>query len=147
MLKKKRTEMLRLCKKMRIYDSPCSIHGEVANCPLKMNKRKGSKIYFANHHEDCGNCEFYIAGKYGNWRGTTYIFCSGQEYISSLEDFKIPKEERYKKRDERARENSWEGLLDESIRCEFCGSRLKRRVGVNGAFLGCTNYPKCKYTR
>ena len=31
--------------------------------------------------------------------------------------------------------------------CPKCGSRMQERKGKNGAFLGCLNYPKCKYTR
>ncbi len=31
--------------------------------------------------------------------------------------------------------------------CPVCGSKLKLRTGKYGNFLGCTNYPKCKYTR
>ncbi|CAL1238941.1 type I DNA topoisomerase [Candidatus Methylocalor cossyra] len=35
--------------------------------------------------------------------------------------------------------------LDES--CPECGGRLSIRLGRNGRFIGCTNYPDCKYTR
>ena len=31
--------------------------------------------------------------------------------------------------------------------CPVCGSKLKLRTGKYGNFLGCSNYPKCKYTR
>ena len=31
--------------------------------------------------------------------------------------------------------------------CPECGSRLSIRLGRNGRFVGCTNYPTCKYTR
>lgn len=30
--------------------------------------------------------------------------------------------------------------------CPYCGSELKIRKGKYGIFLGCTRYPKCKYT-
>lgn len=30
--------------------------------------------------------------------------------------------------------------------CPLCGEKLTRRKGRNGAFLGCTAYPSCKYT-
>jgi DNA topoisomerase-1 len=36
-------------------------------------------------------------------------------------------------------------LLDET--CPECGGRLSIRLGRNGRFIGCTNYPECKYTR
>ncbi len=35
--------------------------------------------------------------------------------------------------------------MDEA--CPECGSKLSIRLGRNGRFVGCTNYPTCKYTR
>lgn len=35
--------------------------------------------------------------------------------------------------------------MDEA--CPDCGSKLSIRLGRNGRFVGCTNYPTCKYTR
>lgn len=35
--------------------------------------------------------------------------------------------------------------MDEA--CPECGSKLSIRLGRNGRFIGCTNYPTCKYTR
>ena len=31
--------------------------------------------------------------------------------------------------------------------CPECGGQLSIRLGRNGRFIGCTNYPECKYTR
>ena len=31
--------------------------------------------------------------------------------------------------------------------CPECGSRLIERNGRNGRFMGCSGYPRCKYTR
>jgi hypothetical protein len=31
--------------------------------------------------------------------------------------------------------------------CPFCGGQLVKRKGPYGRFLGCTNFPVCKYTR
>lgn len=31
--------------------------------------------------------------------------------------------------------------------CPWCGNELANRTGKNGIFLGCSNYPICKYTR
>lgn len=37
---------------------------------------------------------------------------------------------------------------DASIeKCPRCGGALLKREGKFGDFLGCTNYPKCKYTK
>lgn len=35
--------------------------------------------------------------------------------------------------------------IDET--CPECGGQLSIRLGRNGRFIGCTNYPNCKYTR
>lgn len=34
-----------------------------------------------------------------------------------------------------------------SNRCPLCGAELKRRKGKYGLFWGCSNYPKCRYTK
>lgn len=31
--------------------------------------------------------------------------------------------------------------------CPYCGGKLVQRKGPYGNFLGCSNYPECKYTR
>ena len=31
--------------------------------------------------------------------------------------------------------------------CKWCGSKLSLRQGKNGEFYGCSNYPKCRYTK
>ena len=36
--------------------------------------------------------------------------------------------------------------IDTSI-CPECGSRLVEKNGRNGRFIGCSNYPNCRYTR
>ena len=34
-----------------------------------------------------------------------------------------------------------------SMICPKCGSKLIIRDGKNGKFIGCTNYPKCRFTK
>jgi DNA topoisomerase-1 len=31
--------------------------------------------------------------------------------------------------------------------CPLCGGELLERHGAHGSFLGCSNYPDCRYTR
>ncbi|WP_442800883.1 topoisomerase DNA-binding C4 zinc finger domain-containing protein [Sphingobacterium sp. UT-1RO-CII-1] len=31
--------------------------------------------------------------------------------------------------------------------CPFCNTKLNARKGKYGPFLGCPNYPECKYTQ
>lgn len=38
-------------------------------------------------------------------------------------------------------------VSDLNNKCPYCGSDLVVRNGKNGQFLGCSAYPKCKYTR
>ena len=35
---------------------------------------------------------------------------------------------------------------NDKMTCPRCGSRLKERKGKYGTFLGCTDYPRCRYT-
>jgi len=37
--------------------------------------------------------------------------------------------------------------LSTDLTCPQCNNRLHIRMGKNGQFLGCSNYPKCTYTR
>ena len=34
----------------------------------------------------------------------------------------------------------------EQEQCELCGAQMMKRWGRNGWFLGCSTYPKCKFT-
>lgn len=36
--------------------------------------------------------------------------------------------------------------MDKLRLCPKCGSELKKRLGSHGAFIGCSSYPKCRYT-
>ena len=51
--------------------------------------------------------------------------------------------EREQKQKEYERKRAVSGT---SATCPQCGGRLYRRNGKYGEFLGCGNYPNCKYT-
>lgn len=36
---------------------------------------------------------------------------------------------------------------ENSLVCPECGGELKKREGKYGTFLGCSNFPKCRYSR
>lgn len=38
------------------------------------------------------------------------------------------------------------GEIETGLKCPECGNHLKIRAGKNGLFLGCSNFPDCKYT-
>ncbi len=41
----------------------------------------------------------------------------------------------------------WPEPVNIGEKCPECGNELTRRWGRNGVFIGCSNYPDCKYTR
>ena len=46
--------------------------------------------------------------------------------------------------------NNYQQRQEEAIsngRCPSCGGKLAKRQGKYGVFYGCSNYPKCKYTK
>ena len=43
-------------------------------------------------------------------------------------------------------EINWCNTIMEGI-CPKCGGKLVPRKGKYGEFLGCSNYPKCKFTK
>ncbi|APC96233.1 type I DNA topoisomerase [Francisella frigiditurris] len=68
------------------------------------------------------------------------------DYLSVLNAFWKPFIEKIGKiSEEVSRKDVVQEELDED--CPECGSKLSLRLGKNGRFIGCTNYPTCKYTR
>ncbi|MFV9931286.1 MAG: type I DNA topoisomerase [Francisella endosymbiont of Hyalomma asiaticum] len=68
------------------------------------------------------------------------------DYLSVLNNFWHPFIQRINKISEDvSRKDVVQEELDED--CPECGSKLSLRLGKNGKFIGCTNYPTCKYTR
>lgn len=43
--------------------------------------------------------------------------------------------------------NKTDDAIDDNMICPECGGKLVRRKGKYGTFIGCSNYPKCRYTR
>ncbi|WP_395167439.1 type I DNA topoisomerase [Francisella salimarina] len=68
------------------------------------------------------------------------------DYLTVLNSFWKPFIERINKiAEDVSRKDVVQEELDED--CPECGSKLSSRLGKNGRFIGCTNYPTCKYTR
>ena len=38
-------------------------------------------------------------------------------------------------------------VSEEGNICPRCGNELVKRMGTRGEFLGCSSFPKCRYTR
>jgi len=69
-----------------------------------------------------------------------------QEWVKVLKDFYQPFSEKLRiAANESVREKKEPQKTDE--KCPKCGSILLLREGRYGKFLGCSGFPKCKYTR
>ena len=69
-----------------------------------------------------------------------------KDWIPLLKDFWSPFIHLIEEKDEGLkRADVTHEELDED--CPECGSKLSIRLGRNGRFIGCNNYPTCKYTR
>ena len=69
-----------------------------------------------------------------------------EDWIPLLRQFWKPFKDRIEHTQEHVqRKDVTQELLDEQ--CPKCGGQLSKRLGRNGFFIGCTNYPDCDYTR
>jgi DNA topoisomerase-1 len=69
-----------------------------------------------------------------------------EDWIPLLEQFWKPFKDRLDHTQENVeRKDVTQELIGE--KCPECGGELSKRLGRNGLFIGCTNYPECKYTR
>ena len=69
-----------------------------------------------------------------------------EEWVPLLEQFWRPFKERIDHTQEHVkRSDVTQEPIDET--CPQCGGQLSIRLGRNGRFIGCTNYPDCDYTR
>ncbi len=69
-----------------------------------------------------------------------------QEWVPLLEKFWQPFKSRVDDTEKNVRRSDvTQEKIDE--KCPKCGNQLSIRLGRNGRFIGCTNYPECDYTR
>lgn len=69
-----------------------------------------------------------------------------EEWVPLLEKFWQPFKDRIDHTQENVqRSDVTQEKIDE--KCPKCGGQLAKRLGRNGVFIGCTNYPECDYTR
>lgn len=69
-----------------------------------------------------------------------------KDWIPLMNDFWRPFTQLISEKDEAVqRKDVTQEKIDEQ--CPDCGSPLSIRLGRNGRFVGCTNYPACSYTR
>lgn len=69
-----------------------------------------------------------------------------KDWIPLMNDFWRPFTQLINEKEESVqRKDVTQESIDE--KCPECGSALSIRLGRNGRFIGCTNYPTCSYTR
>ena len=107
----------------------------VDNCPIKSRKWNGRP--YANVMKDCLYCEYCVSY-------TEYVYCTGRARIATINDFRIPEGERIRTSDLKYKNEKEEMFANQ--RCPNCGNTLVERNGKNGFFLGCSNYPHCRFT-
>ncbi len=109
----------------------------IDNCPIKVRIYKGKP--YANFMDNCLYCEYCISANSDDG-----ILCSGRKRISTVKDFDIPEEKRI-----RDSEDMLSELRESAIAggtCPNCGNALVKRHGEYGDFMGCSNYPHCRFT-
>lgn len=113
------------------------------------------KKYFAKHQVGSPEVrEFYgaLAAHYGNGEGwfiTTNKFTpeakkfAEDKPIVLINQFELAK---YIRNAEKAGFDS-QPKTETDLKCPQCGGNLVQREGKFGKFFGCSNYPKCKFTK
>ena len=123
-----------VAKLMPIVSRRYALH--VDYCPMEKRNWRGKP--YANFFDDCNGCEFLIAEEEDG------IFCSGEERIADLDDFKKSLPERIKHYSEQANDEK-QNLFSKRI-CPNCGGVIVERVSEYGEFWGCINYPHCRFS-
>lgn len=116
-------------------DSGCYIDG----CPIAALYWNGKP--YANCFEDCLFCAYCIDYSGDN---ENFILCSGRQRISSLQDFRTPEEICIRPSTNTLIAQK-RALIKRSF-CPNCDGRLIQRQGKYGKFLGCNQYPFCRFT-
>lgn len=120
--------------KRKIISRGHALH--IDNCPIKSRIWKGKP--YANFIDDCLDCEYCISVD-----EEESILCSGRRRIALLKDFNIPIEKRIKDSNDK-----FDDIKDNAFaagNCPNCGCKLVTRQSQYGSFIGCSNYPHCRF--
>ena len=126
-------------KKYTLYRG-FAIH--VDYCPIKKRSYKGKP--YANVIDDCLCCEYCIAFIQTNEDEEEYILCSGKRRIAEIADFSSNETERIKIADKKQEAVKMD-MISKGF-CPNCEGKLVPRRSKFGEFLGCSNYPHCRFT-
>ncbi|MDI6780948.1 MAG: type I DNA topoisomerase [bacterium] len=67
-------------------------------------------------------------------------------WTTVLNDFYQPFSEALKNAGDKISDVKKQQEISTDVKCEKCGSQMVVKLGRHGKFLGCPNYPECKYT-
>ena len=109
----------------------------IDNCPIRVRMWRGKP--YANFIDDCLYCKYCISSFFEGG-----MLCSGRSRIATIADFNIPQEKRIEDSDAEIESEKTARLADGI--CPNCGGDLVERSGKFGTFLGCCNYPHCRFT-
>ena len=70
-----------------------------------------------------------------------------EEIYNKINSLNIKDKQERKQHIRYAKDIKEQNETDNRNKCPLCGAYLVGRTGKNGPFTGCSNYPKCKYTR
>ncbi|SHK89077.1 NERD domain-containing protein [Hespellia stercorisuis] len=105
------------------------------NCTLKTNTT-GHVVYWS---QVCSIIKMYTA-KVLSQADVTRI-------VSLIMEFNVDSKESRKEHVDRIHQKMQRDIVMQSAGvCPKCGGKLIQRNGKYGAFIGCSNYPKCRYT-
>lgn len=108
------------------------------NGHLCLAQKNQYKNVYSARIEDCVYCRYC----YDHMRDQC---CLAPSFIDHIADFKKPIEERKRKFAETNKLKPIKKISEFS--CPKCGAPMRRRVGSNGVFAGCSKYPQCKGSR
>ena len=108
----------------------------VDNCPIRSRVWHGKS--YANVIDDCSYCQYCISC------GDTFILCSGRLRIATAKDFESSLEKRVCESNDKINAASEKEVT--AGLCPYCGGELVKRQSRYGIFLGCRNYPHCRFT-
>ena len=74
----------------------------------------------------------------------SFVFEIMRDLITEVID-KIKNKNKVK--NDNVKDNKETRIYNNMDKCPYCGGLLVKRLGRYGMFIGCSNYPKCKYTR
>ncbi len=98
---------------------------------------------------ECPECGGKLVARFG--RQGWFLGCSNYPKCRYARDITEAEAAQYLSEDQRAQKaparRRRTRRVETELECPECGAKLVARLGRRGWFLGCSNYPKCRFTR